>query len=183
VTIKDIHIRYEDQVTHIGSPFALGLTLSQLTLESTDGKGKPANAQQITSVFHKVFHPFFFFFFFTNLRRFLFADTYSWGPCLLLECQYPSLFKSRWLDQVATIYEGNCYQGTISSRLHIQYVHDSRKLKKFLLFFFFFFNIFAVFGPISAGAKLQMNLKPEMDDFKIPKINLEMDMDVLSVGM
>jgi len=54
VTIKDIHLRYEDRVTHPGSPFSLGVTLSSLKLMSTDEKGKPADAKQTLSIFHKV---------------------------------------------------------------------------------------------------------------------------------
>ncbi|XP_037079411.1 vacuolar protein sorting-associated protein 13-like [Pollicipes pollicipes] len=42
VTVKDIHIRYEDQVTAPKTPFALGVTLHTLCLESTDNHWKPA---------------------------------------------------------------------------------------------------------------------------------------------
>jgi len=41
-----------------------------------------------------------------------------------------------------------------------------------------------VFGPISATAQLQLNQKPEQDGsgFMIPKILLDMNMNVLSIG-
>lgn len=40
VTIKDIHIRYEDCITKPGSPFAAGLTLHDLSMKSTDANWK-----------------------------------------------------------------------------------------------------------------------------------------------
>ncbi|XP_043195691.1 vacuolar protein sorting-associated protein 13-like [Amphibalanus amphitrite] len=42
VTVQDIHIRYEDQITAPDTPFALGVTLHKLCLESTDNHWKPA---------------------------------------------------------------------------------------------------------------------------------------------
>lgn len=41
-----------------------------------------------------------------------------------------------------------------------------------------------VFGPISATAQLQLNPKPEHDGsgFTIPKIQLDMNMDILAIG-
>lgn len=38
--ISDVHIRYEDAVTNPGHPFSLGITLSNLALETTDDKWK-----------------------------------------------------------------------------------------------------------------------------------------------
>lgn len=34
--IKNIHIRYEDKITHPGSPFSLGVTLKSLEMMTTD---------------------------------------------------------------------------------------------------------------------------------------------------
>ncbi|KAK7070439.1 hypothetical protein SK128_013369 [Halocaridina rubra] len=41
VTIKDIHIRYEDSLSSPGHPFALGVTLHDLSMQSTDVNWKP----------------------------------------------------------------------------------------------------------------------------------------------
>uniref|UniRef100_T1J4H6 Vacuolar protein sorting-associated protein 13 n=1 Tax=Strigamia maritima TaxID=126957 RepID=T1J4H6_STRMM len=40
INIKDIHVRYEDKLSHAGNPFAFGITLHTLTFESTDDKWK-----------------------------------------------------------------------------------------------------------------------------------------------
>jgi vacuolar protein sorting-associated protein 13A/C len=77
VTIKDIHIRYEDQVTNPGAPFSIGLTLSQLKLQSTDESGKPTVAQQSISIFHKVMLNQIFYGFLSMPKfYFLFHDFY-----------------------------------------------------------------------------------------------------------
>jgi vacuolar protein sorting-associated protein 13D len=39
--IKDVHIRYEDNVTVPGQAFALGLTIESLTAQSCDDKWMP----------------------------------------------------------------------------------------------------------------------------------------------
>ncbi|XP_042203320.1 vacuolar protein sorting-associated protein 13-like isoform X2 [Homarus americanus] len=41
VTIQDIHIRYEDSVSCPNSPFAVGVTLHDLSMKSTDSSWKP----------------------------------------------------------------------------------------------------------------------------------------------
>lgn len=41
VTIRDIHIRYEDSVSCVGSAFAAGVTLHDLSMKSTDSSWKP----------------------------------------------------------------------------------------------------------------------------------------------
>jgi vacuolar protein sorting-associated protein 13A/C len=41
VSIKNIHIRYEDSIADPGHPFALGVTLAEFSAVSTDGNWKP----------------------------------------------------------------------------------------------------------------------------------------------
>lgn len=41
VKISKIHIRYEDKVSHPGRPFAMGITLCNFLLQSTDDKWVP----------------------------------------------------------------------------------------------------------------------------------------------
>jgi hypothetical protein len=43
VTIKDIHLRYEDRVTLPGSLFSLGFTLSSLKMTTKDEKRMPGD--------------------------------------------------------------------------------------------------------------------------------------------
>ena len=41
ITVKNIHIRYEDSISAPGHPFALGVTLEEFSAVSTDGQWKP----------------------------------------------------------------------------------------------------------------------------------------------
>lgn len=54
VTIKNIHVRYEDSISAPGHPFALGITLEEFSAVSTDGEWKPAYIQDSTKVTHKL---------------------------------------------------------------------------------------------------------------------------------
>jgi vacuolar protein sorting-associated protein 13A/C len=45
ITVKNIHVRYEDSISAPGHPFALGLTLSEFSAVSTDGEWKPTFIQ------------------------------------------------------------------------------------------------------------------------------------------
>lgn len=54
VTVKNIHVRYEDSISAPGHPFALGLTLEEFSAVSTDGQWKPTFIQDSTTVTHKL---------------------------------------------------------------------------------------------------------------------------------
>ncbi|PHH90856.1 hypothetical protein CDD83_2455 [Cordyceps sp. RAO-2017] len=54
VTVKNIHVRYEDSISAPGHPFALGLTLEEFSAVSTDGQWRPTFIQHSTSVTHKL---------------------------------------------------------------------------------------------------------------------------------
>jgi vacuolar protein sorting-associated protein 13A/C len=54
VTIKNIHVRYEDSISAPGHPFALGLTLEEFSAVSTDGEWKPTFIQNSAKVTHKI---------------------------------------------------------------------------------------------------------------------------------
>ncbi|KAL3279818.1 hypothetical protein HHI36_017325 [Cryptolaemus montrouzieri] len=52
LNIKNIHIRYEDKMTNPSSPFALGITLGELNVISTDETWEPKITQEnITKIF------------------------------------------------------------------------------------------------------------------------------------
>ncbi|XP_066252738.1 intermembrane lipid transfer protein Vps13 isoform X1 [Euwallacea similis] len=55
VYIKNIHIRYEDKVTHPGRPFAIGVTLAELIVESTDANWKKAIVEEVDKIY-KIVH-------------------------------------------------------------------------------------------------------------------------------
>ncbi|KAI2611442.1 vacuolar protein sorting-associated protein 13 [Hypoxylon fragiforme] len=54
VTVKNIHIRYEDAISAPGHPFALGVTLAEFSAVSTDGEWKPTFIQNTTNTTHKL---------------------------------------------------------------------------------------------------------------------------------
>ncbi|KAI0018263.1 vacuolar protein sorting-associated protein 13 [Xylariomycetidae sp. FL0641] len=54
VTIKNIHVRYEDSISAPGHPFALGLTLEEFSAVSTDGQWNPTFIQNSNTTTHKL---------------------------------------------------------------------------------------------------------------------------------
>jgi len=54
ITVKNIHVRYEDSISNTGHPFSLGLTLDEFSAKSTDGQWKPAFIQDANGLTHKV---------------------------------------------------------------------------------------------------------------------------------
>lgn len=54
VTVRNIHVRYEDSISTPGHPFALGLTLDEFSAVSTDGEWKPTFIQDAADKTHKL---------------------------------------------------------------------------------------------------------------------------------
>ncbi|KAF1998257.1 vacuolar protein sorting-associated protein-like protein vps13 [Amniculicola lignicola CBS 123094] len=54
ISIKNIHIRYEDSISDPGHPFALGITLEDFSALSTDENWKPTFIQGTSSSTHKL---------------------------------------------------------------------------------------------------------------------------------
>ncbi|KAK5662658.1 hypothetical protein OQA88_8574 [Cercophora sp. LCS_1] len=54
VTVKNIHVRYEDAISAPGHPFALGVTLEEFSAISTDGNWTPTFIQDSTKTTHKL---------------------------------------------------------------------------------------------------------------------------------
>ncbi|KAI1654139.1 vacuolar protein sorting-associated protein 13 [Daldinia decipiens] len=54
VTVKNIHVRYEDSISAPGHPFALGVTLGEFSAVSTDGEWQPTFIQNSTETTHKL---------------------------------------------------------------------------------------------------------------------------------
>ncbi|KAJ8058074.1 hypothetical protein OCU04_012933 [Sclerotinia nivalis] len=54
ITVKNIHVRYEDSISAPGHPFALGLTLQEFSAISTDGNWKPTYIQNSSGTTHKL---------------------------------------------------------------------------------------------------------------------------------
>ncbi|KAI3329752.1 hypothetical protein F4824DRAFT_376584 [Ustulina deusta] len=54
VTVKNIHVRYEDSISAPGHPFALGATLEEFSAVSTDGQWQPTFIQNASQTTHKL---------------------------------------------------------------------------------------------------------------------------------
>jgi vacuolar protein sorting-associated protein 13A/C len=54
VTVKNIHVRYEDSISAPGHPFALGVTLEEFSAISTDGQWQPTFIQNTSTTTHKL---------------------------------------------------------------------------------------------------------------------------------
>ena len=54
VSIKNVHIRYEDSIATPGHPFAVGLTLKEMSAVSTDGNWRPTFIQSTSDTTHKL---------------------------------------------------------------------------------------------------------------------------------
>jgi vacuolar protein sorting-associated protein 13A/C len=54
ITVKNIHVRYEDSISAPGHPFALGMTLEEFSAISTDGEWKPTYIQDSNGPTHKL---------------------------------------------------------------------------------------------------------------------------------
>ncbi|KAL4891857.1 hypothetical protein BDV59DRAFT_59444 [Aspergillus ambiguus] len=54
ISIKNVHFRYEDSVASPGHPFALGLTLKELSAVSTDSEWNPTFIQSTSGTTHKL---------------------------------------------------------------------------------------------------------------------------------
>ncbi|GAW27149.1 putative vacuolar protein sorting-associated protein 13 [Rosellinia necatrix] len=54
VTVKNIHVRYEDSISAPGHPFALGVTLEEFSAVSTDGQWEPTFIQNTSKTTHKL---------------------------------------------------------------------------------------------------------------------------------
>ena len=54
ITVKNIHVRYEDSISAPGHSFALGVTLEEFSAVSTDGEWKPTYIQDSSGSTHKL---------------------------------------------------------------------------------------------------------------------------------
>ncbi|EEH20971.2 hypothetical protein PABG_03202 [Paracoccidioides brasiliensis Pb03] len=54
VVIKNVHFRYEDSIAAPGHPFALGITVKELSAVSTNGEWKPTFVQSTSGTSHKL---------------------------------------------------------------------------------------------------------------------------------
>ncbi|KAG8245012.1 hypothetical protein J6590_012379 [Homalodisca vitripennis] len=135
VTIKNIHIRYEDRKSNKGKPFTFGLTLSSLLVISTNKDWKPEirSSSEINPMVYKVL----------NIDNF----------CIYWNSNTQETFINLSDDELLA-----AFQDAI----------DGKKNYTYML------------GPIQSESNLQIDTKPENDDFKIPKVQLTLDLKELA---
>lgn len=54
ISLNNIHVRYEDDISNPGHPFAAGVTLSEISAISTNGDWLPTFISELTNTTHKV---------------------------------------------------------------------------------------------------------------------------------
>ena len=54
ITVRNVHIRYEDSVSVPGNPFSIGMTLGGFSADSTDGNWKPTYIHNSSDGVHKL---------------------------------------------------------------------------------------------------------------------------------
>ncbi|PSK35869.1 Vacuolar protein sorting-associated protein 13 [Elsinoe australis] len=54
ISVKNVHVRYEDSISDPGHPFAVGITLQELSAVSTDENWKPTFVQSTSGTTHKL---------------------------------------------------------------------------------------------------------------------------------
>nr|CAD7433011.1 unnamed protein product [Timema monikensis] len=141
VKIKDIHIRYEDKVSSEKHPFSMGVTLHNLTVQTTDEKWLPCVIQEAVTMIHKVL----------NLE----------GLAVYWNCDTIFHMGTEPSELMKHFQEGICTKDTRPE------------------------GYLYMVGPINSTAKLKLNPKPENDgsNFKIPKVQLNLDLETLAIGM
>ncbi|KAK9871302.1 hypothetical protein WA026_011571 [Henosepilachna vigintioctopunctata] len=142
LNIKNIHIRYEDKMTNPEAPFALGVTLGELNVVSTDETWEPKITQENISKIFKIIS--------------LDCLAVYWNCKIHCFC-----------DMTQINMTDNLLKGIAKNN------SEAPKGYSYIL------------GPINASARLKINQKPEQDEppYTISKINLNLDLQKLYVGI
>uniref|UniRef100_A0A915Q109 Vacuolar protein sorting-associated protein 13A n=1 Tax=Setaria digitata TaxID=48799 RepID=A0A915Q109_9BILA len=141
VTIRDIHIRYEDKYSNRNRPFVVGATLEAIDFKTTDEDWNETIHKEVIKIVYKL----------VSLKN------------LAVYWNSDSKLISDLSDNAAALQAMNDAI-VIGKKKPIGY--------KYLL------------EPINLQAKLALNQKPEADgsNWKIPKIKLILDLDVLAIA-
>ncbi|KRX75548.1 Vacuolar protein sorting-associated protein 13A, partial [Trichinella sp. T6] len=142
VTIRNIHIRYEDCFSNVERRFAAGLTLHQLCFQTTDEDWKPCILKELKKIIYKA----------TEMKSF--AIYWNWN------CQLLSNLDD--LEQLkVAMKKGISRKGYIPEEFYY------------------------ILAPISIGAYLKLNTKPEADgtNFSVPKFFVAIEIDELTLNI
>uniref|UniRef100_A0A8R1Z6F4 Uncharacterized protein n=1 Tax=Pristionchus pacificus TaxID=54126 RepID=A0A8R1Z6F4_PRIPA len=141
VAVHNVHVRFEDKYTNRSRPFAAGVTLAALQLDTTDSNWKKTIHKDAVKIVHKLVE--------------LNSLAVYWDSDVKLISDLTDKMKIRHL-----------LREFIAAGEH-------RPKTKYIL------------EPIRMQAKLSLNQKPETDEsnWKIPKIDLVVDMDQLTMAI
>ncbi|XP_074493929.1 intermembrane lipid transfer protein VPS13A isoform X2 [Sebastes fasciatus] len=138
VKISNIHVRYEDDVTNPNCPLSFGVSLKNLSLQTSDENWNPRLLDENSRLFFKL----------VQLDN-LFA---YWNVNSLL-------FSNHSADEAL-----QCLQSSMDTNNTLSISHDF------------------IFRPISAGAKLRMNPRSDVD-FSFPKVDLMVNLSEVAIEL
>ncbi|TNN62598.1 Vacuolar protein sorting-associated protein 13A [Liparis tanakae] len=138
VKISNIHVRYEDDVTNPNCPLSFGVSLKNLSLQTSDENWNPKLLDENSRLFFKL----------VQLDN-LFA---YWNV-------QPILFSNHSADEAL-----QCLQSSVEIHNSLSISHDF------------------IFRPISAGAKLRMNPRSDVD-FSSPKVDLMVNLSEVAIEL
>jgi hypothetical protein len=90
-TMKNIHIRYEDNISDPGHAFAAGITLKELSALSTDDKWVPKFISEPSNAINKVLNIKLFFFVSRRSNSTLYFSLHLLNHCLSIGIPTPDL--------------------------------------------------------------------------------------------
>ncbi|KRX90575.1 Vacuolar protein sorting-associated protein 13A [Trichinella pseudospiralis] len=142
VTIRNIHIRYEDCFSNVERRFATGLTLHQLCFQTTDEDWKPCILKELKKIIYKA----------TEMK----SLSIYWN----CSCQLLSNLDDFQQLKVA-MEKGIAKEGYTPEEFYY------------------------ILAPISIGAYLKLNTKPETDgtNFSVPKFFVAIEMEQLTLNI
>ncbi|KRZ71455.1 Vacuolar protein sorting-associated protein 13A [Trichinella papuae] len=142
VTIRNIHIRYEDCFSNVERRFAAGLTLHQLCFQTTDEDWKPCILKELKKIIYKA----------TEMK----SLSIYWN----CSCQLLSNLDDFQQLKVA-MEKGIAREGYTPEEFYY------------------------ILAPISIGAYLKLNTKPETDgtNFSVPKFFVAIEMEQLTLNI
>ncbi|VDN06934.1 unnamed protein product [Thelazia callipaeda] len=142
ITIRNIHIRYEDKYSNRSHPFVVGATLEGIDFKTTDENWNETIHKEVVKIVYKL----------VSLKN----------------------LAVYWNSKSELLSDAND-SAVILQEMKNAIVTDNKKPS----------NYKYMLEPINMQAKMALNQKPETDgsNWKIPKIKLVLDLDVLAVAV
>ncbi|CAN7983352.1 unnamed protein product [Ixodes hexagonus] len=139
IRVRNIHIRYEDSFTVPKHPMSIGVTLYNLSFDTTDENWGPCVLDAAAKVVHKLVDINSFAFYWNSNSK-LFLD------------HPPSVIKTLLEEKISS---------EVVKPADVSYI----------------------LGPISSNAKLTMDTKPELSNYKDPGMTLDILVAEISIGI